>query len=294
MEGCEKQIKDLKRKSADSIASAANMRVSFMQACEALGVDASKCEKELEGEDGGATLRNLLLATVTELDGFMAEAVQRANAESVEAAFNFYADFMCFTIGDDEGKAGEWCVALRALRGLSDAKEAVQRMKEDEYRQGVLTDLLELQAFLLTRQAELTGKGVSMGDAMRFSAAPASVQRGNDADTVGRHLKAVEEVVGSLRHPRVSQLMMISKSERYVDRMVASVSQHIVGAKRLESKKAVHEARMVELQTTIQDARVRLQGFVNGTKQLKLSVEHAMSQEYQRTIHIFGEGLSTL
>jgi len=165
---------------------------------------------------------------------------------------------------------------------------AALRLEADhEYRAALMDDLQELRAFLLQRSAELGGGGGSSAELLNALLPPAVAAV--DARAARRLLVAVEGALGSLNAPALRQLLLITGSRNYLDRLARELS-----------RKAGQEAKMLaaarEVESRRQESRAALAALAprsallaERTRTAQRAVEAALSSQLGRRVHILGE-----
>lgn len=144
-------------------------------------------------------------------------------------------------------------------------------------RHATVNELMELEAFLIQRGKELSVENQDVLSINQFSAAPEFVQK-QTCDSVQKMVSAVRTALSALTSERVQQLIFIDSSERYVDRLTATLTQQ----RQLETKQL---AKLDDLAFSRKSTLWRMDA--NATKisqlkesvvQLKTSIEHHISQ----------------
>jgi hypothetical protein len=186
-------------------------------------------------------------------------------------------------------------------------------LSADAPRHAFLSELLELESFLQERVHDLSSSSSSSSSAASAASSSAASGAGGGAGDelaaaafqgsgvphvltlqsaagVGAYLAAVRRVLGLLRAPRLTQVLLLRSSSRAVDRQVSSLRQSIAGLERLERGQAVHEARRTELARLVSKSALELQTHLEHTRTLKKDVETAISALFQhRPVQLTGE-----
>ncbi|GIM06415.1 hypothetical protein Vretimale_10743 [Volvox reticuliferus] len=185
------------------------------------------------------------------------------------------------------GDAGPSALAAAAGKLTDPDNIAAARLERDgEYRARLMDDLLELRAFLAQRKAELSGNG----NELLATALPADV-REVDSAAVGTMLAAVQQCLGQLTTPRFRQLLLIATSQRYLDRLEASLKRQAGTEAKLQRAAADVVARKQEARSQLVGLAPRLGALVERTRRLKVLSERSISAALggKRTINILGE-----
>ncbi|EFJ50509.1 hypothetical protein VOLCADRAFT_80276 [Volvox carteri f. nagariensis] len=161
------------------------------------------------------------------------------------------------------------------------------------YRARLMDDLLELRAFLAQvrlrgrpRKTELSGSG----NELLATALPDDV-REVDAGAVAGMLAAVQQSLGQLTTPRFRQLLLIATSQRYLDRLEASLKRQAGTEAKLLRAAADVVARKQDARSQLVELAPRLATLVERTRRLKALSERSISAALggKRTVNVLGE-----
>ena len=180
-----------------------------------------------------------------------------------------------------------------ASTSSSAAPSSATSLLNDSFRHAVLAELLELEGFLSERSLDLSASE-GQGDEAALAAFAVSgvphILSLQSSGTVGGYLAAVRAVLSSLRAQRLTQLLMVRSSRRYMDRLVSGLKQSIAGLERMDRSQVSHEARRAELAKSSQRSAHELQVLVGQCRTLKAQVESEISKLFQnRPVHLVGE-----
>lgn len=174
--------------------------------------------------------------------------------------------------------------------GAPQVEAAALRLEHDhDYRSLLLDDLQELRAFLLQRASELEsgGGGGSSSDLLNALLPPAVAAV--DARGARRLLVCVEGALASLNDTGLRQLLLISSSSRYLDRLARELSRKAgQEGKMLAAAKEV-EARRHESRAALAALAPKSAALAERTRVAQRAVEAALSAQLGRRVNILGE-----
>ncbi|KAL3662510.1 hypothetical protein V7S43_012366 [Phytophthora oleae] len=161
-------------------------------------------------------------------------------------------------------------------------------LDNNEFRNRVLNDLLELRAFLRQRLVELSGSD-SVAFANQFQGSSSLLEQ-QSTEKIEGFQAAVDQAVSVLTNKRLQQLVLIKTSERYLDRHVANLemlTKHMDKCRReihgLEDKNA-------ELIDATKSVQPQINALVTTTKKLKKELEAVLPPLFKGyKVNIVGE-----
>jgi hypothetical protein len=178
----DKQVRDLKKKLGDHQVGAANSRAKFLQACKELDIDGGDGDGDVDEE----MLRERLRTTAVGVGPLLEMVATCLMHPTIASACDSYQAFLDYTlaqhctnggtaIAETPGRTSRPIAAtLRQL--LSEAEGGAfamaERLEDASMRQGLMTDLLELEAFLKQRIVDRKAQGAMV---QVLSSAPSSV-----------------------------------------------------------------------------------------------------------------------
>eukprot|EP00741_Cyanophora_paradoxa_P004683 tig00000823_g4545.t1 len=195
-----------------------------------------------------------------------------------------------------EGAGGAEAPAAPAAAGPAGKKS----LDAAEFRAAAIDELLELQAFLRQRSAELEGKGDAATQAAAeqlqmhllnraSSIAPAVLQH-DHAPSVAAYRAAVDAALAAIDGAHARHVLLVRGSSKYVDRLVASVEQAKAQGGKLRAMAAGLSQKRGEVQARNRAAQPQLEALLGATRQLKGALEQQISAMYHgRVVHIIGE-----
>lgn len=285
LETNDRQIKDLRRKIAESKANSKKAQEKYLQDCANLSIDTSQ----------NKDTRTQLTASLSQLSSFLVDLHSAIHSTELGAVIDFYKEFVKYTLSkskpdmDIATHSNTLLPVLTQLRsipvGMPESNPVTLDKTENRYHVG--SELLELSGFLHSRGRELNASKALTGSL--FQGAP-TVVRQHDGDKVQKFISVVEGVEGKLKQPRLQQLLMIRKSNRYVDRLVLSLDASIKSSNRYLNTAKEQEGRLDECNAAMKMAGNALTKTINATKELKQSMEEVISQEFGgKKVNIFGD-----
>eukprot|EP00052_Salpingoeca_macrocollata_P026545 m.246956 g.246956 ORF g.246956 m.246956 type:complete len:572 (-) comp22590_c0_seq3:129-1844(-) len=183
-------------------------------------------------------------------------------------------------------------IAIEVTGDGTDAAEAVSTrdtlLAYTETRNRVIDELLELEGFLAQRLDELRG-AVDITAINQFQGASAVVQS-QSSKTVQGMLDVVSAANKSLSSPRVQQLLTISSSPKYVERLVRSLEQKRDLSRNMLLKIDEIHVQRAAVQQEIAAAKPKLANLIQHSRALQKQVENDISDKYKgRPVNIIGE-----
>eukprot|EP00743_Colponemidia_sp_Colp-15_P003929 GILK01004239.1.p1 GENE.GILK01004239.1~~GILK01004239.1.p1 ORF type:complete len:595 (+),score=160.00 GILK01004239.1:38-1786(+) len=167
------------------------------------------------------------------------------------------------------------------------AESAQTLFQHTDSRNEILNDLLELETFLQQRLVEM-----SASDELSFSSqfqAAATIVKEQSIDSVQSYLKVIKQAIKTLMSPQTNQLLMISQSPKFLDRLVSMLQQQSdFASKQLQTATAL-EKKKDECLRVISVSQSQLEKLVDSVIELKRQVESSMAKLFDRKVHIVGE-----
>jgi len=184
--------------------------------------------------------------------------------------------------GGSMSKTSSWEMSIAAdgEDGVSMIPSHMQIMST-EFRNKLLSDLLELSAFLAVRKGEAaTGKGVEVTDP--------SLQQ--TEDSLSRMLEDVTAVIDALTCRRTQDLLLIQTSGRYLDRMVQSLERKREQSVKLRRALMDMDHKKDEIRGSLIGTSAKEKRILARMSDLKAKAEAAMSKQQKgRPVNIIGE-----
>jgi len=163
-------------------------------------------------------------------------------------------------------------------------------------RNALIDDLLELQAFLGQRLAEVQNKQdmVGLEQALQFEgegkSASALLKYSSDVKAVQDSIETVSAALALLHGPRTRHLLLIKNSSRYLDRLVTSLQRTQEQGPKLRGLALASESKKDEVMGTMKETYPRMRSLIKSTKELQRNIEKSLSTQYNgRPVHIIGE-----
>ncbi|EFJ26499.1 hypothetical protein SELMODRAFT_172615 [Selaginella moellendorffii] len=176
-----------------------------------------------------------------------------------------------------------------AVQGYGSSLAPFCRLVDSQYRNNLLSDLLEVRAFLVQRVEELDNSATAALQSQIQAVASASLPQYSSQvlKEMGGDISVALDLVTS---SRTRDLVLMLTSERFVDRLEASLKEKKQSeAKCLNSLRDV-EHKKVELRNALSSSWPKQEELVSKTRELKRSVEEALSRLYSgRLVNIIGE-----
>eukprot|EP00775_Hariotina_reticulata_P008742 gene8742-8922_t len=175
-----------------------------------------------------------------------------------------------------------------AAGGGGSCDASASRLQHDpDYRSQLLDDLQELRAFLIIRKGGLSGSS-SNADLLR-ALAPELVAA-TDLGGVLQMLQTVDGLIAALNDDKLRQLLMISSSSRYLERLSSNLQRKAGQESKMLAAAAETQARKQESRATLVSLQPKLADIVERTRSIKQSVEVALSKQFSgRRVNILGE-----
>ena len=144
------------------------------------------------------------------------------------------------------------------------------------FRSGLLNDAVELRAFLLQREAELSGDGGSafMG---QFQGESAVLQE-QSAKQMRGYLGAVDGLLKALGSEDLHMRLSVQQNPRYLERMATALQQKDTHISKLSALRDKTKLKKDELAAAIQDTGAKLKQIADASKALRTKVEAKMSK----------------
>jgi len=254
---------------------------------------------ESSGESGGATQEIDWSSLITSEGGgeAAAEAVTESKSgEDASGGINW---------GDEDAPAAapsiNWDIETSESGNAADSEpsppstspsadsSSTLSLSSDSTRHLFLSELLELDAFLSERVLDLSHTDDLTAATFQATNVP-HILTLQSQQTVQGYLDAVRACLQEIRSPRLTQLLMVRASKRYVERIVHGLKQQLSSVARLEKAAIDHESRRVELQRTASRSSHELSTLIEKSRDVKQHVEKEISQLFQnRPVSVVGE-----
>lgn len=162
-------------------------------------------------------------------------------------------------------------------------------LESDSTRHAFLSELQELESFLVERVHELATADDLSAAAFTGQGVPHRLAL-QSHQTSQSYLASVRVALVALRAPRLTQLLLVRTSKRYVERVLAGIRQQQASVERLERAAVEHEARRAELARVTARSSHELSQILEKTRATKKRVEVEIAKLFQnRPVHIVGE-----
>jgi hypothetical protein len=185
--------------------------------------------------------------------------------------------------GDGGGGEIDFEIELEASgeEGTEEDLSLARLLEQSSTRNQLLDDLFELHGFL----SQYTS-GLDAGASA--SVLPATLQL--DAKEAGARLSAVSSAIDLLDSEHTRHLLLLSTSESYLDRQVASLRQMLDSSEKMRRRADELHARQAELGLMIQSMQPRCATAVAAMKLAKEQLEDALSKRFDgRRVNLMGE-----
>jgi CDK5 regulatory subunit-associated protein 3 len=236
----------------------------------------------IEAEDGGEEVAG-------DIDAVVVEDADAGDAPTISWDFEVVDDESGADSAGDN--AGNTAVELDTDAVDDEARKSL--LEDAKIRQGFITDLLELEAFLKQRVNEIKSQGDDPMYAVQFQEAPALLQQ-QTTDSIEQFLDTVADVLSSLRDSHLQMFVNIRSSDKFVDRLASNLQQDMDTALRLRSMADELEVRVIELRSSIDRSATRLSDAVAYVKELQANTENAIGKLFNnRSVNIYGD-ISTI
>ncbi|KAK3700499.1 hypothetical protein QZH41_015723 [Actinostola sp. cb2023] len=175
-----------------------------------------------------------------------------------------------------------------AVGAVAKGNDALTILDNTETRNMFLDEMMEVQAFLTQRLAELK-KDSDVVAVNQFQSAPRIIQI-QSRETVETMTATIDDVLSRLTSMRVQNLCLLKSSPRYVDRLAESLQQKL----RISEKLKTSCTNMVEKRKAAaeqqRDLEPKLDVIRCKTKELQAQIVQEISKKYKnRPVNIMGE-----
>merc|ERR1712195_382664 len=184
--------------------------------------------------------------------------------------------------GIDFGDDGGFEIAIESegvecsSRRLS-AKEAnAAVLSSNKFRTDLLTDLLELQAFIEQRLSEMDNEEATSTVMHELQHAPDTVQH-TDIDQLRTWQAQITNVLQMLQSPATRNLLLMESSSTHTERLVASLQLKLNCASRFRDQGKSLEGKIEFLQQSLFEENDKKKSLVKQVKQDKEIVESTMA-----------------
>lgn len=273
MMDCDKQASELIRKHKDSEQQAKKCLQEYEASCQHFRVQ--------QGED----LKAGIVGSTKRLPSMFADLLEDAKRGQLKKAADFYKVFTMYTLkasyGDMDAAAHEGGILPTLTRLWTEGLD----LSVTSVRQDFITDLAELSTFLETRKDDMKTSPMA---AHSLKDAP-GVLHAQSESFFDHLLVDTQKVVAALKDLHLQQLIMIGKSDKYVERLVLLIEHNMKLSQRLKQKAREEEVKRQSLVKSKAEAGDKLAKLAHGTKELKGLVEREISKLYDnRQVNIFG------
>lgn len=198
-----------------------------------------------------------------------------------------------FTVSADDATLDIVVQEAGVEGGVAKDNEALTLLDYHKTRNMFIDDIMELEAFL--RQRLMETQSTSNQSQMGFNLSQSHSSSAEiSAQQLEKMVSLVMNAAESINRPKLKNLALIRESPRYVDRVAASLQQHLKFAEKMEGNRVA----TVEKRRSAAADQARLQPMlkrlIERTKELQADIEGSISKKYNnRPVHITG-GVTTL
>eukprot|EP00455_Lapot_gusevi_P052987 TRINITY_DN8175_c0_g1_i9.p1 TRINITY_DN8175_c0_g1~~TRINITY_DN8175_c0_g1_i9.p1 ORF type:complete len:519 (-),score=138.24 TRINITY_DN8175_c0_g1_i9:67-1623(-) len=192
--------------------------------------------------------------------------------------------------GDDAADAApaiNWDLDAGADEGAT-IHGKTRGLKDAHTRHNFQAELLELEAFFVTRLNELIAPDAASFP-IQYVGAPLHIQQ-ESVSVIRSYVNLIQDILTLFKAPRTQQLILIRNSPKYVDRLVSSLEQQKGASKKLEKMAVTLDERIAVNIETVTKLRPQLAALLSQTKTLQKHIQQEVSKQYDgRRVNIIGE-----
>lgn len=156
-------------------------------------------------------------------------------------------------------------------------------LMDSSTRQQYMTDLYELEAFLIAR----VRLGSTADDMTLFKNSPALRNQSEFVWT--QYLEVTRKVIQALSSPRLQELVMIATSRSYVDRLVNSIHLAKASVQRVDRYIDTYNERRAEISDTVNRTRLKLKAVVKKSRTLKTWIQETLSEQLKVQVTVMAD-----
>ncbi|XP_066147932.1 CDK5 regulatory subunit-associated protein 3 [Euwallacea fornicatus] len=171
--------------------------------------------------------------------------------------------------------------------GVARKEEALTILDNPQYREQIINDLTELQAFMKMRLFEMSHES-DLLSVSQMQDAPIILQM-QTLETINNLSDCVNIALDSLTNKRIQHLHRIKHSPNYMDILIASLRQKLSIGERMRATKAVLEKKIKENGEEIRKLDPVIRLLIEKTKELQREIQEDVSRKYKgRIVNIVG------
>lgn len=171
--------------------------------------------------------------------------------------------------------------------GVARGDEALTLLDNPKYRENIINDLMELEAFLRMRLFEMSNES-DLLTMSQMQEAPTILQM-QTLETITNLCDCVNVALNHLTNKRIQHLHNIKHSPNYVDILTADLKQKLSVVERMKGNKKVLENKIKETGDEIRKLEPIITLFIERTKQLQKEIQEDISKKYKgRIVNIVG------
>ncbi|ENN78335.1 hypothetical protein HUJ04_003940 [Dendroctonus ponderosae] len=171
--------------------------------------------------------------------------------------------------------------------GIARGEEALTILDHPKYREQIINDLSELEAFVKMRLFEMSHESdvLSMS---QMQDAPTTLQM-QTLESVTALADSVNVALSCLTNKRIQHLHNIKHSERYLDLLTASLNQKLTLGDRMRATKKVLEDKTAQTADEIRKLVPVIKLLFERSKQMQREIQDDISKKYNgRTVNLVG------
>lgn len=160
---------------------------------------------------------------------------------------------------------------------------------ETDYRNRLLDDLFELKTFLKQRLEEMESDDTAALQNQVQAVAPTWIPQ-HGSESLMAMVSSIAQALNLLTNRKTRDLILISTSVRYLERLEASLIQKKQNESKLHQTMKDLSNKRLELRNNLTMIWPKQEAMVDRTKSIKLLVEKSLSAQYNdRKVNIIGE-----
>ena len=141
-----------------------------------------------------------------------------------------------------------------------------------------------MREFLQQRKNELNSKETIVTS----SSSETSGISGGTSENINEWIEAVVRIVNALNNPKLQTLLEIKSSQRFVDRLTASIQSIVDCIAKCKNSITYASHKQQELHKTAGDVYPQQEKCINTIKLLKQNISNTLSQQYNsRIVNIY-------
>ncbi|XP_053697732.1 CDK5RAP3-like protein [Sabethes cyaneus] len=244
--------------------------------------EAVTAEQEIDfGSDGGGIDfgdigTSEVNLEVGEIDWGVPDAAVEPNAEVIDFEISLEESGI---VVEEDGNAG----------GVAKGEEAYSICDSPTYRERLINEMLELQAFLKMRLYELSAGG----DAVHIlSLTMMDSFPDHDPKHLSQMLAQIDVAYGKLNSQQIQYLHQIKHSPKYVDILTSKLKQKLLAIDKMKDTEKLMLERAVTYRQQSADLKPTLTNVIEQTRILQNQIERDISKRYKnRVVNLMGANL---